>query len=425
MVQGLQGSESGVTKRNIRRSWKARPGAQRRPTDDDERETQMAGLPARARRSIKMGRYQPDRNPKRLKDALSRSRARRGAQQVPNDENDDDDDGLEQSSQSCRQRCRVKCNCIFFGIFSGLGCGFILAFASDSLVTVEVTSTEPLLLQLYPAQPPCPAQPPHPPSPPPCPVQPPSPAQPPHPPSMPLTTPPHSPPPLPPPPSSPPSPSPKQPPSPPPSPPPWTPVPRAPPPKAPGPPAPSPQRIVAVLNERFATGGYSNDLSRVGILLHQFDSYDDGNAYHFQPWDRCASPSQCYAVSDRLSAMTVAQSSVRDPSGAWPIFSQSLAGFIFNPGHNRILCSYPYDAGTAERTCSPLGGTATCVPGCTPNHRAFGCRAGCRGPSWCSLERRGWPCAWPPEHLSESLAVRDRIAARFVRIFGRPQSHRR
>ena len=328
---------------------------------------------------------------------------------MPNDENDDDDDGLEQSSQSCRQRCRVKCKCIFLGIFSGLGCGFILAFASDSLVTVEVTSTEPLLLQLYPAQPPCPAQPPHPPSPPPCPVQPPSPAQPPHPPSMPLTTPPLSPPPSPPPPS----------------PPPWTPVPRAPPPKAPGPPAPSPQRIVAVLNERFATGGYSNDLSRVGILLHQFDSYDDGNAYHFQPWDRCASPSQCYAVSDRLSAMTVAQSSVSDPSGAWPIFSQSLAGFIFNPGHNRILCSDPYDAGTAERTCSPLGGTATCVPGCTPNQRAFGCRAGCRGPSWCSLERRGWPCAWPPEHLSESLAVRDRIAARFVRIFGRPRSHRR
>ena len=29
------------------------------------------------------------------------------------------------------------------------------------------------------------------------------------------------------------------------------------------------------------------ELARVGVLVHQFDSYDDGNHWHARPWERC------------------------------------------------------------------------------------------------------------------------------------------
>jgi hypothetical protein len=154
------------------------------------------------------------------------------------------------------------------------------------------------------------------------------------------------------------------------------------------------------LNARFARGRASNDLSEVGLLIHQFDSYDDGNHHRFAPWDRCTSPWACYQASDRVSVMSVSASSTREPDGNWPLYSSSLAGIIFNPQHNALLCSYPYDAGTSERRCDPIGRHGACSPGCTYGDWA----------QWCD-EERGWPCAWPPDHLAESIAVRDRIAA--------------
>ena len=112
-----------------------------------------------------------------------------------------------------------------------------------------------------------------------------------------------------------------------------------------------------------------------------------------------------------MSAVSVNANSHPDPSGAWPLFSTSLAGFLFAPSSaNRLLCAYPYDAGTTERMCSPLGVTDHCVPGCTPDYGAWGCHAGCNGPAWCTNEHRGWPCAWGPNDLSSALQIRERIS---------------
>ena len=163
----------------------------------------------------------------------------------------------------------------------------------------------------------------------------------------------------------------------------------------------TPAAAVAVrLNERFARGGPSNTLEGAGLLIHQFDAYDDGNDPTQPPWDRCDAWN-CKKHSDRVSAMAVSASSRRDPSGALPIFSHGLSGMIFKPSANRVLCAYPYDAGTAERDCPRLGGTANCVPGCTPRGQAT---------RWCN-ERRGWPCAWPGDHLKDAMEIRERIAA--------------
>jgi hypothetical protein len=122
-----------------------------------------------------------------------------------------------------------------------------------------------------------------------------------------------------------------------------------------------------------------------------------------------------------------------------PLFSSSLSGLILNPRYNNLLCSCkwkaklascvrnraeeppvfslalpsrlfshlcvcthtdPYDAGTSERRCDPIGRSGSCIPGCTYGDWA----------RWCDDEP-GWPCAWPPDHLAESIARRDRIAA--------------
>lgn len=152
------------------------------------------------------------------------------------------------------------------------------------------------------------------------------------------------------------------------------------------------------LNERFQRGGPSNDLAGVGVLVHQYDSYDDGN-YRIPPWERCTVPWSCYRSSDRISAMSVSASSSPDPEGNWPLFSRSLAGMILSPSHNHLMCSYPYDAGTAERGCDPIGMSSWCLPGCT----YFGDNR------WCD-DDRGWPCTWPADHLRESIEVRDRIS---------------
>ena len=66
-----------------------------------------------------------------------------------------------------------------------------------------------------------------------------------------------------------------------------------------------------------------------------------------------------------------------------------------------LTATDPYDAGTSERKCDPIGWSDACTPGCT---------YGTARARWCN-EERGWPCAWPPDHLSEQIEIRDRIAA--------------
>ena len=172
--------------------------------------------------------------------------------------------------------------------------------------------------------------------------------------------------------------------------------------------------------------------------MHQFDAYDDGNDDNFLPWDRCTWGG-CYEHSGRMSASLIARytepfSSDRPIS----IYSTTHAGFVYSPTNNRLLCSFPYDAGvctqaleprhrrmlgrthsltdvgvarigqTAERDCpnGQVDPTRDCIPGCTPKNGAWGWWA---GDDWWCEQTRGFPCAWSPAFLWASLEIHERI----------------
>ena len=170
-------------------------------------------------------------------------------------------------------------------------------------------------------------------------------------------------------------------------------------------------RVAAELNERFRVGHPSSDLADAGLLIHQFDGYDNDD--HFMPpWRPCASCPQghcrnCVETSDRLSAALVYRNMTADPltrldirphaRGAIPLYSRGTAGLILSPTANRLLCAYPYDGGSGGKVCSPLGVSAHCVPGCKT-----------RSEDWCSDTSRdlGAECAWAPKHFKEVLLLR-------------------
>lgn len=172
--------------------------------------------------------------------------------------------------------------------------------------------------------------------------------------------------------------------------------------------------MAAALNARFRGGRAANALADVGVLIHQFDSYDDDNAVPRRPpWERCRRW-ECWVKSDRFSAMSVSASSTPDPSGKWPLFSVDLAGLVLSPRSNRLLCAYPYDGGTNERHCDGRGVSdglsdgRGCVPGCVGFRGSYHIRSGA---TWCTTSH-GYPCARPPSHLREALEIRDRVARR-------------
>ena len=75
----------------------------------------------------------------------------------------------------------------------------------------------------------------------------------------------------------------------------------------------------------------------------------------------------------------------------------AASGFILNPSFSRILCEYPHDGGTAQRTCDPPGVSAECVPGCYNFDREGG------GSGWCDSDVGVQACAWRPEHMDQML----------------------
>ena len=82
----------------------------------------------------------------------------------------------------------------------------------------------------------------------------------------------------------------------------------------------------------------------------------------------------------------------------------AASGFIFNPAFTKILCAYPYDGGTAGRTCDPVGVSRECVPGCFQFDREGG------GPGWCDEGiYGGTSCAYKPEHLVEMLEAQKAV----------------
>lgn len=234
----------------------------------------------------------------------------------------------------------------------------------------------------------------------------------------------------------PPWPSPAQPPPPLPSPPP--PSPRPPPllPSAPPPlPPRSPPRVPVIdrLNAQFRRGrNDGGSLEEFGVLVHQFDFMDDDDP-NGRPWfpgagtwvPRPGGPRVSTADhGDRISATVINQQMTAEIFGSAPVYSLSLSGLILSSKHNTLMCSYSYDVESLERTCSPPGRTATCIPGCThPFDRQSPPNV------WCSSTDRDavnaeWPCAWSPTPTDTAKMLRQREALREAEPWFKP-AHKR
>ena len=144
----------------------------------------------------------------------------------------------------------------------------------------------------------------------------------------------------PPPPPSPPAPSP---------PPPFPPSPGFPPPRMPG---PDTTALLHRINNRFALGHASSNLSLAGVLMHQFDGTTDPT----HPWLPCPPQQWCNAFSDRISASLINR---RIPF----LFKEGGVGIILAPSKTKLRCSYFGDGGTMPRRCGPRPAKG-CEPGC-------------------------------------------------------------
>ena len=148
------------------------------------------------------------------------------------------------------------------------------------------------------------------------------------------------------------------------------PLPASPPPLPPSP-LPPPIATAATLNHLFARGRPSNDLTQVGLLLHQTDAMDNG--HDEPPWLPCPQHLWCRQYGDRFSASIV--------NAQLPyIFSDRAPGFVLHPGLVSINCAYPKDGATMHQTCEPPGRSEGCVPGCA-----------------------AWGDGWPASKLGEML----------------------
>ena len=56
---------------------------------------------------------------------------------------------------------------------------------------------------------------------------------------------------------------------------------------------------------------------------------------------------------------------------AAPLYSDAAGGIVLSPATSRLLCSYPRDGFTGGASCSSLGATESCVPGCTGGGRPW------------------------------------------------------
>lgn len=160
-------------------------------------------------------------------------------------------------------------------------------------------------------------------------------------------------------------------------------IPSPPPRPPPSPPSAPPMPIVDQLNMRFKAGKPSDDVSRAGVLVHQFDGQEDWA----KRWMPCSSTETwCQHFHDRFATSIIAADYAH-------LFNQA-GGLIFRmspPSTNEIFCSFPADGGTMSNICSPPGPSETCVPGCwhgTPN--------------WCTLEKT-WQCAFRPDDFGAML----------------------
>jgi hypothetical protein len=179
--------------------------------------------------------------------------------------------------------------------------------------------------------------------------------------------------------------------------------------------------LVAELNDRFASGHASNDLSIAGVVMRQFDGLEDME----WPWTPCLpratcsplpsfrrrnttweetapllidplfgqSQCPCQKLVDRVPATVVNQKVPR-------LFLPSRGGIVVDAGELELLCSYATDGSSSLKVCSHARRAAgNCTPGC------FDSELSPKLAGWCYLEgdEFWYTCAFAPDQLIDML----------------------
>lgn len=146
-----------------------------------------------------------------------------------------------------------------------------------------------------------------------------------------------------------------------------------------------------MLNRRFREGVPSNDLDKIGVLIHQFDETEDPD----MPWRRCpqfchgfGQPCGCNFLKDRMTGSSISRQMPRASDGhSMPMWSKKAGGIIFRGSSNRIFCAFAGDAGTRARVCDPPGVSDTCTPGCTGEQALYKADGTGEYHPWCKIDK--------------------------------------
>lgn len=174
--------------------------------------------------------------------------------------------------------------------------------------------------------------------------------------------------------------------------------------------------LVEFLNGLFLFGRPSNELSDVGVIVHQFDAADDEDTpwltYHERKED---DGEWATKFNDRRSLSVIN----KDMPYLYNM-KGGAAGFIVDPATVHLWCAWAQDGLTMGHHCNPHGISpdGNCVPGCHgPKMRSGNSRLGEDGrPDWCDPANPVWAkgksvewnflthfCPWRPENLRQAL----------------------
>ncbi|KAF4661876.1 hypothetical protein FOL47_006508 [Perkinsus chesapeaki] len=118
--------------------------------------------------------------------------------------------------------------------------------------------------------------------------------------------------------------------------------------------------VVTLLNKRFNEGGPTSDLSKAGVLMHQWDGL--GAEDYDQSW-RPYTPEECSnssshancQYSDRISCLLI-NNDVRNPGdGRIPLYTYTRGGTVEDPDFTEVTCAYSEDGGTMDRSNAGCG----------------------------------------------------------------------
>ncbi len=138
------------------------------------------------------------------------------------------------------------------------------------------------------------------------------------------------------------------------------------------------------INSRFVNARITSDLAEIGVLMHQFDGWEDPDA----PWRPClphASNGTCAKPDAKLRQQRVSTSIIyagmrrpdRPDRKIIPTFSLR-GGVVLRPSRTKLLCGYGVDGAV------DYGKGAALAAGCPGRASATRCVPGCGNPpQWC------------------------------------------